>query len=75
MKLELKKIVINSETDFIEDGVEKVLASITIVADLSGENNIREIPISIQVVSLNSDTGTDMDTQRLAACENLINNF
>ena len=75
MKLELKKILVNSETDFIENDIEKVLANITIVADLVGANNTQEVPISIEVVSLNSDTGKDMDTQRLAACENLINNF
>ena len=75
MKLELKKILVNSETDFIEDGVEKVLANITIVADLVGAKNTQEVPISIEVVSLNSDRGTEMDAQRQAACENLINNF
>ena len=75
MKLELKKIVVNSETDFIEDEVEKVLANITIVADLVGNNNTREVPIYIEVVSLNSDRGDEMDAQRLAACENLLNNF
>ena len=75
MKLELKKIVVNSETDFIENDIEKVLANITIVADLVGANNTQEVPISIEVVSLNSDRGDEMDAQRQAACENLINNF
>ncbi len=75
MKLELKKIVVNSETDFIEDEVEKVLANITIVADLVGNNYTREVPIYIGVVSLNSDRGDEMDAQRQAACENLINKF
>ncbi len=75
MKLELKKILVNSETDFIENDIEKVLANITIVADLVGANNTQEVPIYIEVVSLNSDRGDEMDAQRQAACENLINKF
>jgi len=75
MILQLKKIIVNSETDFIEDDIEKVLADITIVANLIGKNETREIPISTQVVSLNNDRGFEMDAQREIHCENLINKF
>lgn len=75
MKLEIKRIVVNSETDFIEDDVKKVRAGITIVADLVGKNSTREVPISIEIISLNSDSGDDMDLQRQIECEDLINNF
>ena len=75
MKLELKEYRVDSEADITENGVAKVLAFITIIANLIGDNNSVEVNIPIQVTSLNSDTGKDMDAQRLAACENLINNF
>lgn len=75
MKLELKEYRVDSEADIEESGVTKVLAFITIIANLIGDNNSVEVNIPIQVTSLNSDTGNDMDTQRLTACENLLNNF
>jgi len=75
MKLELKEYRVDSEADIEENGVAKVLAFITIIANLKGDNNNVEVNIPIQVTSLNSDTGTDMDIQRQAACENLLNNF
>jgi len=75
MKLQINKIIVNSETDFIENEVKKVRADITIACNLYGDNNTREVPISIEVISLNSDSGDSMDLQRQTACENLLNNF
>jgi len=75
MILELKEYRVDSESDFVENGVEKVLAFISIIANLKGDNNSVEVVIPIQVTSLNSDTGDAMDLQRQTACENLLNNF
>lgn len=75
MKLEIKEYRVDSESDFTDNGVEKVLAFISIIAILQGDNNSIEVVIPIQVTSLNSDTGEAMDLQRQKACENLINNY
>jgi len=75
MKLKIKEYRVDSESDFTDNGVEKVLAFISIIAILQGDNNSVELVIPIQVTSLNSDTGEAMDLQRQTACENLINNY
>jgi hypothetical protein len=75
MELKLIRIVVNRESDRVENGVKYVDADITIVCNLVGVNNTQEIAISTTVTSLNSDRGDDMDLQRQAECESLINNF
>jgi len=75
MTLQLKKIIINNESDIEENGVEKVVASISIIATLVGKNTEVDVVIPTTVTSLNSDRGFEMDAQRQTACENLINNF
>lgn len=75
MELTLVKIIVNSESDFSEEGVDKVLADISIIAELSGNGNKAQVVIETQAISLNSDTGVKMDEDRLAHCTNLLNNF
>ena len=75
MKLALKKIIINNESDIEENGVEKVVANISIIATLVGKTTEVDVVIPTTVISLNSDTGVDMDAQREVYCQCLINNF
>jgi len=75
MKLALKKIIINNESDIEENGVEKVVANISIIATLVGKTTEVDVVIPTTVISLNSDTGVDMDAQREVYCQSLINNF
>ena len=65
--MELVKYIVNSETDLNEDGVDKVIADLSVVISISGN----EVSIPLKVVNLNSQTGAEMDAQR----EQEVNNF
>ena len=75
MILQLKDYIVNREIDFTENEVAKIKADITIVCNLIGDNNTNEISIPILVINENSQTGEEMDTQRLLEINNLINNY
>ena len=75
MNLVLKRTVINSETDFTENGIEKINVYMSVVCDLVGANNTNEIALPLTVINLNSQTGEEMDADRVAAVNDLINNY
>lgn len=65
MKLELKRYVINSEVDFIENGVDKIKVDISVICDLVGASNSNEISLPLLVINENSQTGDEMDRSEL----------
>lgn len=75
MNLVFKRAVINSETDFDDNGVDKINVNITVVCDLVGTNNTNEIGLPLTVINLNSQTGEEMDIDRMVAINDLINNY
>lgn len=75
MKLELKRYVINSEVDFIENGVDKIKVDISVICDLVGASNSNEISLPLFVINENSQTGDEMDTQRISEINNFINTY
>ena len=75
MNLVFKRAVINKETDFVENGIDKINVDITIVCDLVGVNNTTEIALPLTVINLNSQTGEEMDIDRMIAINDLINNY
>ena len=75
MNLVFKRAVINKETDFIDNGIDKINVDITIVCDLVGVNNTTEIALPLTVINLNSQTGEEMDIDRMIAINNLIANY
>ena len=75
MNLVLKRTVVNSETDFTENGIEKINVYMSVVCDLVGTNNTNEIALPLTVINLNSQTGEEMDADRTAAVNDLINNY
>lgn len=75
MNLNFKHAVINKETDFVDNGIDKINVNITIVCDLIGTNNVQEIALPFEVINLNSQTGEEMDIERMLAINNYINNF
>lgn len=75
MNLVFKRAVINSETDFDDNGVAKINTNITVVCDLVGTNNTNEIGLPLTVINLNSQTGEEMDEQRILEINNFVNNY
>jgi len=75
MNLTFKHAVINKETDFVENGIDKINVDITIVCDLIGTNNVQEIALPFVVINLNSQTGEEMDIDRMIAINDFVNNF
>jgi hypothetical protein len=75
MELIFKRSVVNSEIDFVENGIDKINVDITIVCDLVGVNNTTEIALPLIVINLNSQTGEEMDIDRMIAINNLIANY
>jgi hypothetical protein len=75
MNLTFKHAVINKETDFVENGIDKINVDITIVCDLIGTNNVQEIALPFVVINLNSQTGEEMDIDRMIAINDYVNNF
>jgi hypothetical protein len=75
MKIEFKKYIVNSETDFVEEGVGKIKASISLIVNVVGTNNSNEMVIPVEAINLNSDTGDDMDAKRLSECMLIVNNY
>lgn len=75
MNLIFKRAVINSETDFDDNGVAKINTNITVICDLVGVNNTTEIALPLTVINLNSQTGEEMDDQRTTEINNFILNY
>jgi hypothetical protein len=75
MELIFKRSVVNSEIDFVENGIDKINVNITVVCDLVGVNNTTEIALPLIVINLNSQTGEEMDIDRMIAINNLIANY
>lgn len=75
MNLTFKHAVINKETDFVENGIDKINVDITIVCDLVGTNNVQEIALPFVVINLNSQTGEEMDIDRMIAINDYVNNY
>ena len=75
MELIFNRSVVNSETDFEENGIAKINVNITVVCDLVGTNNTNEIALPLTVINLNSQTGEEMDIDRMIAINDLINNY
>lgn len=64
MIIEFKSYTVESEEDFIEDGVYKIIEMVTVFAQ-DIEQKIPLITYGIFVINLNTQTGVEMDAQRL----------
>ena len=77
MQLIFKKYIVNTETDFVEDGIDKINTHLTVCAGIEEDiNNI--IPLltfDLYVINLNSQTGVEMDEQRTIESIILVNNL
>jgi hypothetical protein len=75
MELQFKKYIVNSEIDFLDNGVDKINVNLSLIVDVVGANNTNEMVIPVEVVNLNSQTGDEMDLVRLNKCMEIINNY
>lgn len=75
MKLELVRYVVNSEVDFVENEVDKIKVGISVICNLVGDNNTNEVALPLTVINNNSQTGDQMDAQRMSEITNLIINY
>ena len=68
MQLIFKKYIVNTETDFNEDGVDKIKVHLTVCAgsEIDTENIMPMKTYDVYVINLNSQTGEEMDSQREA---------
>lgn len=76
MTLEFIKYIVNKEEDFIEDDVDKIKAHLTVVSKIREDVN-NELPLmtfDLIIINLNSQTGIEIDEQRLAASIEFVNN-
>lgn len=76
MKIVFRNYIVNNERDFIEDGISKIETHLTIFS--GAEEDINKILPSlcddIYVINLNTQTGEEMDKQRLEESIQFINN-
>jgi hypothetical protein len=75
MEIHFNKYIVNSEVDFVDNGVDKIKASISLIVNVVGANNFNEMVIPVEVINLNSETGDDMDAKRLSECMLIVNNY
>lgn len=75
MELRFNRYIVNSEVDFLDNGVDKINVSLSLIVDVVGANNTNEMVIPVEVVNLNSQTGDEMDLARLNKCMEIINNY
>ena len=75
MELQFKKYIVNSEVDFLDNGVDKINVNLSLIVDVVGANNTNEMVIPVEVANLNSQTGDEMDLARLDKCMEIINNY
>lgn len=70
LKFQFKKYTVNKETDFTEDGVDKIETELTVCIETVG--TVGDVPPEMTrdliVVNLNSQTGEQMDEQRTQEC-------
>ena len=66
MQLIFKKYIVYTETDFIEDEIDKIKVHLTVCAGIEGDTeNIMPLKTyDVYVINLNSQTGVEMDSQR-----------
>jgi hypothetical protein len=66
MKIIFKKFIVNTETDFVEDEIDKIKVHLTVCASIEGDTeNIMPLKTyDLFVINLNSQTGEEMDIQR-----------
>jgi hypothetical protein len=66
MKLIFKKYIVNTETDFVEDEIDKIKVHLTVCAGIEGDTeNIMPLKTyDLYIINLNSQTGEEMDSQR-----------
>jgi len=75
MEIQFNKYIVNSEVDFVDNGVDKIRTSISLIVNVVGANNSNEMVIPVEVVNLNSETGDEMDAKRLSECMLIVNNY
>ena len=75
LKFEFTRYIVNREEDFVEDGVDKIRAYLTVCIGTVGATNNRppEMTRDLEVVNLNTQTGEQMDTQRIQECKAFVN--
>lgn len=68
MQLIFKKYIVNTETDFIEDEIDKIKVHLTVCAGIEHDTeNIMPLKTyDLFVINLNTQTGEEMDSQREA---------
>ena len=66
MQLIFKKYIVNTETDFIEDEIDKIKVHLTVCAGIEGDTeNIMPLKTyDVYVINLNYQTGVEMDSPR-----------
>jgi hypothetical protein len=66
MQLIFKKYIVNTETDFVEDEIDKIKVHLTVCAGIEDDTgNIMPLKTyDLFVINLNSQTGEEMDSQR-----------
>lgn len=66
MQLIFKKYIVNTETDFVEDEIDKIKVHLTVCAGIEADiENIMPLKTyDLFVINLNSQTGDEMDKQR-----------
>ncbi len=75
MNLTFVRYDVLQEIDFVENEVDKIRVNISVVCNLVGDNNTNEISIPILVINENSQTGDEMDAQRINEINNFINTY
>lgn len=75
MEIQFNKYIVNNEVDFVDNGVDKIRTSISLIVNVVGANNSNEMVIPVEVINLNSETGDEMDVKRLSECMLIVNNY
>lgn len=75
MKIIFKDYTVNSEVDFIEDDIKKIRVHLTVLAkpEEDVEDLFSPLTYDLEVINLNSQTGEEMDEQRLNESIQFIN--
>ncbi len=73
MKIELKEYIVNSESDFNEDDLDKIKVHLTVCVQ-DTDKIIPVITYDLYVINLNSQTGEEIDEQRFNEATEFVNN-
>ncbi len=72
MELEFKEYIVNNESDFIENGIDKIKVHLTVCVQ-DTEQKLPILTYDLYVINLNTQTGIEMDEQRMKEAVQFIN--